>query len=193
MCHKAIIQSINYAIWRIDGVWTRSAPLRMSCKLTVDGADWSSIQVYITDNNNSLGNIDCQMLDKVDKVIREDRCGHLWSWFVHDYQHEVHRRALYLDSHLLYGRKRWQRETMNGVPCFVKQAHPSMASLSVQNVSSQSVPSLFNVVMATRCTGDETGAFCGLESHLNSGDKTKTTRRDAVRYHWIFVADGTTV
>ena len=60
------------------------------------------IQVYVIDNDNR-GRVDCQKLDKVVKVVQEDLCGRLRSRSVHDDEHEVHRRALYLDSHLLHG------------------------------------------------------------------------------------------
>ena len=41
-------------------------------------------------------------------------------------------------------------KTMNSVPCSVEQEDPSMASLSVQDVSGWFVPSLFNAVIAAR-------------------------------------------
>ena len=62
---------------------------------------------------------------------------------------------------------------MNGIPCSVEQADPSMVSLSVESISSWSVPSLFYTVVATRSTGDDTGAVGGLVPHLCSSKYLK--------------------
>ena len=102
------IQHLTRTMCRTDGVLDQVSTIK-----NVLGIDcrWCGLilemQVYIADNYN-WGHVDCQMLNKFDKVVKEDLFGRLWSWSVHDDKHEVHRRALYLNSHLLHGRKRWQ-------------------------------------------------------------------------------------
>ena len=92
------VQHVTRAMSRTDGVFEQISTIEdvlefdcRQCELILE------MQVYIADNDNR-GHVDSQTLDKVGKVIEEDRRGLLLSRSVHDGKHEVHRRALYLTA-----------------------------------------------------------------------------------------------